>query len=517
MKTFSIVLMALLSRLSHTSILTDSGQEPQISASSPHDLESSYRRLYEELLNFDMDQAIVRYTDLNGEIKMLLPKRDHPAPQAPVIPLETDSYLDPGTILNLSIEFINSTQHRIVEVLYEHFKQFSLPMEVDVSGIKVSDIQVELEDLQPKDMNLLLSETDNSIIFSFHDLQMKMSSDLHIKKFMISESGSVNIGIVVEELIVKIHFVADPSTQLMVPQISAELITMNIPKDSLDIKLNLHYVPDFLSNFLISFFKGTLLSKINSFLIDFLKGDGSTRANQLFKDKYPNQMEMIRKDLLLSTLLTRPILVKADRLMVYVDGFFFTEASGKGKREYPSHMAFTKDDGNDVILSVSQESIDSLIKAVAVDIFQNQLNFEYQSLKASFKSNLDTNTFVIWESGMSVQKVLVDSQVEYLGFTFDMKFNMNMKFQVNKIDFNKKNLMVSINKIEINDYTFDSNIPLVSTIGQYLPSLIETFGSLIQNYPIPCPSPLLPFDISLNDVEFRYENGFTVIKVDANV
>jgi hypothetical protein len=502
-----------------SSLMIDDGIDKRSEIESR--LNSSFSKLLFELNQFDYSQTIVRYVKPNGETRTILPKK----PQNKLLPIskiqpsnkKVGIPLSPGAILNLSIEFINSLQHHIVSILYEKFKSFTLPMEVEVPGVTISHFHVDLEDLKVENLNLYLSESDNSIVLGFSGLNMDASADIKINKFMIKESGSFNVKLMLKQLIVKAIFVEEKSKQLMVPQVSVKLVDLDIPSDEMDIKLKLKYIPSVLSNFIMGFIKGTLIDKIKSFLSDFIPGDGTSKANDLFKQDYPEEIPLIENQLLLSILLTSPVKVNSDRLMINIDALAYAKAKGKGTREFPSHMAFTNDDGNDIIFGVSQEMIDSVVKSFVTDINNNTYVKEFGNFKAEFQTNIDLNTFVIWESGMKFQKVLVNGQISYLGFTFDIHFLMDFSFEIEEIDFINKQFFVTIKKVELSDYTFKSNIPVIESFGIYLKGFIEAFGILVKHYSIPCPALMLPYDVAVDKVDFRFENGFMVVKIDTEI
>jgi hypothetical protein len=514
MKLAKSLLLLILSQASLSSILADNGNTNV----PPSDIESSYRQLYKELMEFDYSQTIVRYKDIHGHMRKLLPEKD-PLPPAKVVK-DGPPYkpLSPGAILNLSIDFINNIQHHIVEILYEKFKSFDMPVDVEIPGFKVSNIHVDLDDLKVENLNLYLSEKDNSIVLGFSDLHMQSSADLKISKFMVSESGSMNVKLYLKHLVVKAHMKDNGTNDMMTPIVSVELIEMLIPKENMEIKLSLSYIPTFISSFIINFVRGTLIDKITSFLTDFMPGDGSEMANQLISEEYPKEISLLHDDLTMGMLLTEPIKVQADRLFVKVDAMAYSKSKGKGERDYPSHMAFKEDDGNNIVLGISQEMIESLMKSYVSDIMGNSFSYEYRHFKANLKTNISSNSFSIWESGMTLNKVQLDGELNYMGFTIDVNCFMNMKFDIKKIDFNAQKIWININKIELDDYSFKSNIPLVSSFGIYLKLFIESFGLAVRNYAIHIPAlPFIPFDITLDQVNFRFENNFMVIKVDTKI
>jgi hypothetical protein len=503
------------------SMFVDDGIEKEINSQISNHPGSSFTKLLNDLKTFDYSQTIVQYIDDNGQKHQILPKKTDK--QAVSLNQHLNSLqnvntnLFPGAILNLSIDFINSIQHHIVSILYERFKSFTLPMEVDVPGVEISHIHINLEELEIENLNLFLSEEDNSVILKFSDLYMDAAADIHIEKYMVKESGSFSVKFLLEELIVKAVFIKDKTTQLMVPKFSVQLVDLSIPQDHMDVKLKLDYIPSVVSNFIISFVKGTLIDKITSFLTDYMPGDGSTKANDLIKQKYPNDIELIKDELLMGVLLTGPVVVKSDRLIANVDGIAYAKSTGKGKRIIPSQMVFTKDDGNDVVLGISEELIQSVMKSYISDINGNEYVKEFGVFKGVFKTNIDESSFKIWESGMKLDQVLVNGQISYLGFTFDINFKLNTSFVINKVDFMNKKFYITLNKVELTDYEFKSNIPLISYLGGYLKPLIETFGILIKNYSIPCSGPTLPFNIILDQIEFRYQSNFMIVKVDTEI
>jgi hypothetical protein len=528
MKLLKIISILCLSNLALSTILTDNGLDNIKNQDSQTSIDSSYSKLLQELQNFDYSQTIVKYIDTSNpnspKSHTILPKNSKVAQKKIQNMLKSiqnhkKNYipLSPGAILNISIEFINSLQHHIVSILYERFKSFTLPMEVEVPGVTISHIHVNLEDLKVENLNLYLSEPDNAIMLGFSDLTMEASADIKIEKFMIKESGSFSVKLLLNELIVKAIFTEEAGLDLMTPQISVELVDLDIPSDYMDVKLKLNYIPSILSNFLVKLVKGTVIDKIKSFLIDFMPNEGSSRVNAIIKSEYPNEIDLYQDQLKMSSLLTSPVQVKSDRLMINIDALSYAKSKGKGKRKFPSHMMFSNDDGNSIVFGISQEMIETAAKSLIGDIFNNEFNRGSGNFKANFKTNINDNSFAIWESGMKFQKVLVNGAVSYLGFTFDINFNMDLSFKVNQIDFVNKKFFITINKIDLFDYEFKSNIPIIQSLGVYIQGLIEAFGILVKNYSIPCPALSLPYDVEVQKVGFRNENGFMVVKIDTKI
>ena len=477
-----------------SSIITDSGSNV-----NPSDIElnESFKKIYEELISFDLSETIVFYRDSDGKKRIFSPINEmkNIKEEKSESKLLSKSYkaLDPGSILNISIDFINSVQHHIISILYKKFKSFDLPLDILIPGVEINNIHANLKDLKVENLNLLLSKSDNSIILAFSDLHFDTVADLHIKKFGISENGKVGIQVYLDELIVKVFFEKDTSSDLMIPKLSVKLVEIKIPSDQLKITLNLDYVPSMLINYLITFIQSTVLKKIEDYLTKFISGQGTSDLNKLIRQNYPSNVSIIEKELQISTLLTDKINIGSNRIMIALDALAYKKSKGKGKRQFPSKMIFTNEDGNDIVFGISQESLGSVFKTYISDIKNNQYHFEHGHIKADFKTNFDDYSFLIWESGMSLNKLLFNGTINYLGFTFDMNFKMDAKFEVENIDFVKKQILVTVKKTELSDYAFNSNIPLISSFGQYLKPFIEVFANYFKNYAIPCPSLTLPY------------------------
>ena len=516
MKSIIFLIICLSISPSLSSIFADQGNGPSPSTQSKSELNNSYRKLYKEWLSFDQSQTIVRYTDSEGISKMFSPVNEMKKIQTHLAPMPQIA-LSPGSILNISIDFLNSVQHHIVQILYQKFKSIDLPLDVEIPGAKIKNIHVDLEDLEVKNLNLYLSEEDNSIMLGFSNLHFDTTADIEINKLNISEAGKVSIRVFLDQLIVKAIFQGDPSTPLMKPTFSVKLIDIKIPKDDLDIHVKLNYIPAFITDFLISFIKSTVLSKVEDYLYQFISGPGTEDLNKIIQEKYPTSLPLLNEELQISTFLTGPITVKANRILIGVDALAFRKSKGKGKRDFPSHMAFTSEDGNNIVFGVSQETIGSVIKTFVSDINQNHFDIDYLHFKGSVKSNLDQHSFEIWESGMSLKKVLFNGTLSYLGFKFDVNFKLDLKLVVDNIDFVNQKFIISVNKTELTEFSFSSNIPLISFFGQYLKPFIETFGNYFKNYAIPCSALTLPYDINVEKIKFRYENNFMVIKIDTGI
>ena len=471
--------------------------------------------LLREWQSFDFSRTQVKYVDASGNRLDRIPDRDPIRPEH-FEPSQADDQLAPGVVLNLSFELVDYVKNQIVEMLFKQFENFTLPTEVSIPGLRMWNLHLNLSNLTSENVSMSLDEAQNCIEVRLVKLAMRLNSDIEIEKFYLTERGTVDVNLIVEELIVKLRFVDDPGHSLKHPRIQASLVKLDVPPAFLDIALSLDYIPNFLSDFIVSFIKGMLLDQIEIFLVQFLRTEGSAQLNDIIKDNYPAEVPIYGDDLVMGILMTQMIRVKSNRLEICVDGLAYLKSVTPRARGAPSAIAFSQDDAEGVVLGMAQEAVSSVMEAFFSQLYENHFVIESDSVRGEFKTNVNSGSFVISESGMALKGVLFSGHVEYSSYKLDVNFVMDSGLEINIFDFYKKLVVFSITNVDLSDFKFDCTSEFVESFGPYIKSLIEAFGDFFHNYSLPIPEVDLPYNIHLDSAKFRNQQGYLVLKVDSH-
>ena len=475
---------------------------------------TSFIKLFQEWELLEPSQVHLTFIDKSGKKHSKIPKNNK-LKRPEVSYKNSESSINPGAVLSISFELVDYVKNQIVALLYEQFKDFNMPTEVEIPGLKMWNMNVKLENLNSENVHIFLNPEDNSMVLDFNNLSMSLNSDITIEKYYISKSGKVKVNSIIDKFIMKVYFQDDGQT-LKLPKIQFELVELVIPPSKLDIDLNLDYIPTIVTDFILSFINGMLLDQIEIFLSQFLPTDGTNQVNNLIIQNYPQEISLFDDKLMLSMFLTENILVEADgksnRLRVALDGMSFLKSEGRLVREIPSEILFTEEDTEGVVLGFSQELVGSALKILFNKIFQNKFEFA----NGVVKTDVSENTFKIKTSGMTLENVSVNADVSLAHYTIQSNFILNSGLEVNKFDFQKDTVTFSITKVLLSDYSFKSNNDFVQSFGPYIKSLAEAFGLFFHNFTFPIPGFELPYNIHLDTAQFRNQKGFTVLKVDSH-
>ena len=507
---------------------------------SKEEKEKLFSELYDDMKNFDFGNTYVKYltmpklshhlnrsldktTDVeviasetgqnNGSLSDLIDKNISHLQQISSDVLPNDApYLNPGLGATININLLNEIQQTFVEKLYLQFKEFDLPMEISADFLDLSKLHISLDNLESKNLIFFLSPSDNSIVLTFSDLSMRLAGNIRVHKAFFSSSGTIKVGFTLKSLVAKITFVKLEDSSLVKPTISAQIIDLDIPEDELKISLDLKYIPDFIMDMVIYFIKGTLIKTLTNFVGDFAKGDGSKQVNEMINQQYPEEVEIW--GVMVGSLLTDKVIVQQNNLFLSIDGIAYVKDQKPEKRMKVSSMQFSKDDRSSLMTEISQEMLESALKSFIKGEYNNEYTFIAQKLKIKATSNVSTNTITIDSSGIEINNLLVNIDAEFLNFYIKCSFYLDMGVRVNYLDFKNDIANISISKIKVNEYSFDSNLPVLNAFGIYLKKFIETFGVLVIGYNLNIPHVKLPFDFEVSKIMFEMKDKFMVIKTD---
>lgn len=512
MKNLAAILVSLQILGAATAML----KSPVKRASQP-DLQSEAEQVFALLLqdwtNFDMSQTRVQYVDPSGR------KFDHiPVPGST---RQTDSgsaepALKPGPVLNLSFELVDYVKDQIVEMMYQQFKDFHLPTEVSIPGLTMSQIHLQLRGLRPENVHLTLIEAENCLQVRLVRLDMNFLSAIKVEKFFITKTGSVDVHLRVNELIVRVALVDRPGKALRVPEVSCRLVSLDLDQDSLSIDLSLYMIPFFISDFIAYFIKWELPGQVLDFVTEFLPTQASAEVNTIIAENYPSTVALVPGQLAVSLLLTDAPRVRGNRLVISVDGFSFLESKGPVDRFVPSDIRFAADDTEGVVVGISQELLASVLEVFFAQINGNRFSVEAGPVKGSLRTNVTRDSLVISERGLRLADVAVEGRLQCAGYSVDADFTLNSGLSLDAFDFHRNIVEFSITQVELEPFSFRSNSAFIESFGPYVKALAEAFGRFFHNYRLPIPRVELPYNIHLDTAQFRNHPGYTVLKVDSH-
>lgn len=479
---------------------------------SKEEIMKAYQAVYEDLKDFDFSKAKVRFPE-NETVSF---------PQRLKVAQKSENYLNPGLAISLKEDILNKIQHRVVEEVYAKFKHIELPMSIEIPDVTLSDLKIDIDELKPQNLNLYLSPDDNSLVMDFQEIHMSTVGNIDVRKF-VHLHGSVNVKVRLERMTVKVQFLdgAADSSGLFTPQVQVQLALFDVPKDDLEIKVNLKYIPDFVANLIISFIKGSALDSVREYVSTFIPGDGTAQVNQIIQQQYPQNIPISQEnlgiDLDLSTLMTQKIGVLPDHFRVSLDGMVTSPKDKDFHRPMPAAIEFDPKDQQNVLLGISESLIDSAVNSLVNVEHQNIYSGSLGPLNFSLKSNLDQKSLTINSKELALNNMLVHVEAEYFGFTMKAEYYLNAGALVNWIDLNQGRANISITRVKVTDYQFDCNIPLVKKYGYLLKDFIEAFGVLVKGYEVGFRSPKLPLGLSFSKIQFELREGYMVILTDLQV
>ena len=527
MKT-AILTLALLA-LTYTS--RDLSNVDQTQPPSKEETLRTYRAVYQDLKQFDFSKTIVRYNGIerasdpirvdNG---LTLPSNNINSKQSPNRNLSrnNDEYLAPGLEISLKADLLNTAQQKVLEIVYQHFKHFEIPVSLEVPGLSLSNLVIDLDPLDPSNLNMFFSPDDNSVVLDFQEIRLSANGNIDVQKW-VHLSGTVGVKVRLRRLTVKVVFLdgVRDHNGLYKPQVSVQVALIDIPKDDLQIKVDLSYIPDFLANFIIKFIKGYALDSVKLFVNQFVPGDGTQQVNAIIANQYPINIPVnqtgLAIDLDLSTLLTQKIRVLQDRLLVSVDGIVTTPEDTAPIRPNPSIIHFDPKDNDNILLGISESLVDSALNSFANIDHHNIYSKILGPLKLQIKSNLDERTVTITQKDISLNRMLISVDALYFGFTVKAHYYIDAGLVVNWIDLNQGIVNISITRVKVTDFNFDCNIPIVQAYGHYLKDFIETFGVLVKGYEIGFRPVSIPYNIKFSKIGFELREGYMVILTDVSV
>lgn len=524
MKTATLTLILLtLADTSHCLNNLDETQTP-----SKEETLRTYRAVYQDLQQFDLSNTIVRYNGVerpNSTIQTdngLTNLANSTKANNQNLSGNNDEYLAPGLEISLKADLLNTAQQKVLEIVYQHFKHFEMPVSLEVPGLTLSNLVIDLDPLDPSNLNMFFSPDDNSVVLDFQEISLSANGNIDVQKW-VHLSGTVKVKVHLRRLIVKVLFLDGirDNNGLYKPQVLVKVTLIDIPKDDLEIKVDLSYIPDFLANFIIKFIKGYALDSVKLFIYQFVPGDGSKQVNQIIADQYPLDIPVNQPglgiDLDLSTLLTRKIRVLEDRLLVSVDGIITTPEDPSPIRPTPSIIDFDPKDTDNVLLGISESLVDSALNSFANIDHHNIYSKILGPLKLQIKSNLDERTVSINKQDISLNKMLISVDAVYFGFTIKAHYYIDAGMVVNWIDLNEGIVNISITRVKVTDFKFECNIPIVQKYGHYLKDFIETFGVLVKGYEIGFRPVVIPYNIKFSKIGFELREGYMVILTDVSV
>jgi hypothetical protein len=428
----------------------------------------------------------------------------------------TEKPLLPGAVLNVSFELTDYVKDQIVNMLYEQFKDFTLPTEIETTDLTFSKMNIKLQNLLPKNVDMYLIEKDNSLYLRFTNLYFEMNSNIVIHKYFFSKSGTIKVRALIPAISIKLFLLDERDKVLKKPKFRAQMIEFLLPTTNLIIKLELDWIPNFITDLIIYFVNNMLIELIKDFVEGFIWNEGTAKINEQIDEGFPGEISILDEDLMISLYLTNMLTVHNNRLIIEADGQCYQKSKSKGPRDIPSRISFNESDTEGLVMGISQELIQCILVVLFADINKNKYIIDSDTVKAELKSNISKDSFVISEKGMALHEVLFEGTVEYWGYNLDVKFKLNSGLNIDTFDFFKKKVMFSITNVDLFDFEFKSNTKFIQAFGPYVKSLIEAFGQFFHNYSLPIPKIELPYNILLDAAIFRSQDGFTVLKVDSH-
>lgn len=427
---------------------------------------------------------------------------------------EDDGEITPGAAMLLTREGINVIRDRLVPYLMDLFTNFAIDAKVDSDSIKMTNIKASLTKLDKQNMTFVMLPNENAFLLKIKKPSVYINADLEVNK-VLSMSGSIEVVVRVVQIIVKVFFIPEENKQLMKPKIRLELILFDLPKDEITVSVDLNYVPNWLTNMIIFFVKGDLLTQVKNLVKTFVPGDLCDILNKLIQKGYPEELPIIMDDVRLPILLTRAPVVTPSQVHFFLDGYIYSAKEGKPetRRRASPLTLYTPSSPSNVSLSVSDETLSSFLTTFLKSEYQNKFELISEgSTKLTILTNLESGMTTVNGENMMVSglELVVDSQISGTPVKYRMKADLGM--MLNYLDFDAGELNFSVNSLDVIELVLESEFEAIKNNEEYFKNLFVSSITLLKNFTYKFGAVQFPLYIDLSKLLIAPKKGFAYIR-----
>lgn len=425
-----------------------------------------------------------------------------------------DEAITPGAAMLLTRTGIDVIRDRLVPYLMDLFTNFKIDAKVDSDSIKMTNIKASLTKLDKKNMTFVMLPNENAFYLKIKKPSVYINADLEVNK-VLSMSGSIEVVVRVVEITVKVFFIPEEGKQLMKPKIRLELVLFDLPKDEITVSVDLNYVPNWLTNMIIFFVKGDLLTQVKDLVKKFVPGDLCDILNKLIQEGYPEELPIIMDDVRLPILLTRAPVVTPSQVHFFLDGYIYSVKKGKSetRRKASPLTLYTPSSPSNVSLSVSDETLSSFVTTFLKSEYENKFEIISEgNTKLTILTNLEPGMITINGENMiaSGLEVVVDSQISGTPVKYRMKADLGM--MLNYLDFDAGELNFSVNSLDVIELVLESEFEAIKNNEEYFKNLFVSSITLLKNFTYKFGAVQFPLYIDLSKLLITPKKGFAYIR-----
>ena len=418
----------------------------------------------------------------------------------PNVVLNDDKQLNPGMFLRFNTEMLNKLPNIAVKMISDQFEDFSVPLKIENTMIDIWDINLKLDRFKEDKMSYKLIPSKNAVEITIKNLVGTLNMKSKVHAMLLKSTGTIKVKGGITKMKLLITFIRENNKLLTKPRIKAKLTYLDIPGEDFLIDIHFTGMVNYLVNEVKNYIRGPMIAIFRSFAADFSQKAGTIQANQMFQDKYPVELEVGK--LTVGTLMTQKVIIEKSSVVLYIDGMSYIKGNQPAERRSVSTMELNPTHWRSIKMGITQEVQDSFFKNYVQAEFNNEFKWNLHTLTLSVKTEVPPDTITVNISGILVNRLLVNLEINFLGYFIKMFFHLDMALVVDSVDFQTNKMKFTVDRLEMNDYSFNSNIPIIKNQGEFLKTFISLFQMNYKNYTVKIPHNTLPFGLTIMDSKF---------------
>lgn len=416
-------------------------------------------------------------------------------------------FLKPGAYLVATQNSLKTIKSRLLVWMFEFFSKFKVPFDVDTNEIKISNVLVTLMELKDKDLLYALNPEDNSVTLTAYNVKLFLTGDIHVNKY-ITIDGTLEADVYVEKFEIKVFIIDEPGKLIMYPYIKFEMQSMFVRRDKLAVRLNMPYIPNWLTQMVVAFVKDNLVDQAISFLFDYAKGDAEHDFNNIIHDNYPSDITVINNDITFSLLLTNAPRVFGDYVTLPLDAMVWSKSQGRPARPVPSPIFARKPISGNIGGTMSSESLASLIYTFILYEHKDQFTINLGSGNMLLSFNLKEDQLQIQGSQAFAPDLEMDINMDFGdGKSLVTSVKADFGFIMNYLDFDAGKVNLSVTSLVVKEHTLVSSFDFINDNKLYFMNMIVSSIRILKGYTIRFDHVDLPLYLYFKRIIFLFGSG----------
>ena len=400
---------------------------------------------------------------------------------------------NPGVLFQLHKNSIVRIKNKLVPKIYDIIRHFEIDKAIDDSGIKVTNLKVDLEQISASNLDFDFESDVDSLGIVLKQLFIRFKFDIKINKVVkLSGRGDGRFGL----SFAKYRTSAKPLDHGNPrPFVDVKFEGMKIDRGAFNLRLDIAHLPDFIVKLVIKIFKDKILDEISKEITSKARSEAEKQTQEAINLYYPLSVDLPYQ-VSLSTKLTSKIYLDKDFIFFPMDGIFYNRDRGYSRPVNPKPLDLHKEDQKLAVTYTTEASANYLYSAVAGMVFQ----FTFHN--ALFTLSVDPNDQpIIFEEGvMKLNGALLHGKVEYLGYFVSISPKVQLKASFAGYNLAEQKLEFDIYDLQVLSISYESDSTVMEWLLPFVPIALKTFFRTKRrvNYSISWVK--LPFGMTLQDL-----------------